>query len=130
MNAIQTSAMPILRYGFGIVSWTVNDLRAMHRKVRKMLVKGKFHHPKSNTHQLYMARELGGRGLIVTTGCHIAEYTGLASYVFTARLTDSIVNIMHEVENAMTHGLMSSLPKQSRERHIKSTTNMKGSFPK
>ena len=50
IDAIRTYTMPILRYGFGILKLTKAELTGIDRKVRKMLTKGGFHNPKSNTH--------------------------------------------------------------------------------
>ena len=32
VNAITTYAMPVMRYGFGVLSWTVNELNAIDNK--------------------------------------------------------------------------------------------------
>ena len=80
-NAITTYAMPILRYGFGILKWTQGELRAIDTKTRKTLTKFGYHHPKSNVHRLYLSRSCGGRGVISAMGSYIQECTALAAYI-------------------------------------------------
>ena len=84
-DAIKTYAIPVLRYGFDILSWTIAKLSAVDRKVRKQLTKGKFHHPKYNTHRLYLSHKEGGRGLINATD---KECTGLVFYLKKRQPTD------------------------------------------
>ena len=105
--AIKTYAMPIMRYGFGVLKWTAVELRTIDRQVRKILTKGRFHHPKSNTHRLYLSRKEGGRGLIGVTDCHRQECTKLAVYLSTS--TDLHSQIICQVEKPMKHGILSFL---------------------
>jgi hypothetical protein len=106
-DAIRTFAMPVLRYGFGILKWTAVELRVIDRKVRKILTKGKFHHPKSNTHRLYLSRGEGGRGLIGATDCHRQECTALATYL--ADTADPLAKIVVKNETPKKLGIMSFL---------------------
>ena len=127
-DAVRTYAMPIMRYGFGILSWTKDELRAIDRKVRKILTKGKFHHPKSNLHRLYMSRDRGGRGLIGVVDCHRAECTNTAAYLYTASKTDPLCKIILRAEEPKKHGIMSYLtPNRGL---LKSTRNTKRSYSK
>ena len=104
-DAIKTYAMPILRYGFGVIRWTKNELRAIDTKTRKTLTKHGFHHPKSNTHRLYLSRKYGGRGLIGATDCHQQECSALANYLNTAREKDPLVKIVKQTECRKINGI-------------------------
>ena len=117
-DAIKTYAMPIMRYGFGVLKWTSAELRNMDRKVRKALTKGRFHHPKSNTHRLHLARKEGGRGLIGVEDCHRQECTKLAEYLITG--TDDLSKIICEAERPKKHGILSFLepPKKGQTTEI------------
>jgi len=88
IDAIKTYAMPILRYGFGVLNWTQGELRAIDTKTRKVLTKHGFHHPKSNVHRLYLSRKCGGRGLIGAIDCHTQECSALANYPNNAAARD------------------------------------------
>ena len=103
-DAIRTYAMPVMRYGFGILKWTAAELRAIDRKVRKCLTKGRFHHPKSNTHRLYLSRKEGGRGLIGATDCHRQECTKLAKYLTTSE--DKFSKIICATDRLKKHGIL------------------------
>ena len=63
-NAINTLAVPVVTYSFNNISWTVEDLKKMDRKTRKLLTMGKMHHPNADKDRLYLPRKFGGRGLI------------------------------------------------------------------
>ena len=108
-NAITTYAMPILRYGFGILKWTRSELRAIDTKTRKTLTKYGYHHPKSNVHRLYLSRKWGGRGIISAMDCHTQECTALAAYMRESETDgkDPLVKLVAEVEKGKTYGIMS-----------------------
>ena len=108
-SSIKAFAMPIMRYGFGVINWSLNELKTLDRKTRKLLTKHQFHHPKSNTHRLYLPRNLGGRGLIGLVDCHRQECTALAEYISTST-TDPLVKITHDIESTKNR-VMSYLDK-------------------
>jgi hypothetical protein len=60
ITAIGASAVPVLRYSFGIIKW---KLEQIYRKTRKILTMYKMHHPKADVNRLYVKRKEGGRGL-------------------------------------------------------------------
>lgn len=117
-KSIRTFAMPILCYGFRILKWTSADLKGIHRKVRKMLTKHGFHHPKSNTHWLYLSREEGGRGLIGAEDCHRKECSALAQYL--SRNNDPLSQIIKNADRPKAFGLLSYIgtPKEATTRSI------------
>ena len=63
--AINMWAVPVLRYGAGILKWTTTELKSLDRKSRKIMAMYVAFHPKSDTDRLYLTTEKGGRGLIV-----------------------------------------------------------------
>ena len=64
LEAINTSAVPVLTYSFNIINWTLQELAKLDTKTRKFLTTYKIHHPKSDVGRLYLPRTEGGRGLI------------------------------------------------------------------
>ena len=46
ITAIGALAVPVLRYGFGIINWRTEEIKRSDRKTRKMLTIYKMHHPK------------------------------------------------------------------------------------
>ena len=81
IKALNTWAVSLLRYGAGIIKWTVGELDAMDRKTRKIMTINKEFHPKSDVDRLYISRSKGGRGLIDCKNCVIIEENSLGWYV-------------------------------------------------
>ena len=48
INAINTLAVPVVTYSFNIINRTVEDLKKLDSKTRKLLAMGKMHHPKAD----------------------------------------------------------------------------------
>ena len=63
-TAINTWAIPILTYTFGILKYSDTDLHDMDRLTRRLLTKFRYHHPRSSVERLYLPRNEGGRGLV------------------------------------------------------------------
>ena len=97
-SSIKAFAMPIMRYGFGILKWGLTKMRALDRKIRKILTKHNYHHPKSNIHRLYAPRYKGGMGLIGIVDCHRQECTAVAEYI-RDNTVDPLVKIIREIES-------------------------------
>ena len=81
INALNTWAISLMRYGAGILNWRVNELDKMDRKTRKILTINKEFHPKSDIDRLYVPRKKGGRGLISCKNCIASEENNLGWYV-------------------------------------------------
>ncbi|XP_044754063.1 uncharacterized protein LOC123313273 [Coccinella septempunctata] len=62
-TAISTWAIPCLSYSFGIIKWSVTDLRTIDTQIRVSLTKYGMHHPHASVSRLYVPRQDGGRGL-------------------------------------------------------------------
>ena len=52
-----------MRYTAGILDWTVNELKEMDRKTRKLMTMNDALHPRADVDRLYVPREEGGRGM-------------------------------------------------------------------
>ena len=79
--AAKTWAVAILRYSAGVVEWKTDELKVLDRKTRKMMTLYGALHPKSDVDTVYVARQKGGRGLIICEMCVKAEENNLAWYV-------------------------------------------------
>ncbi|KAJ8951564.1 hypothetical protein NQ318_020440 [Aromia moschata] len=64
IKAINSWAVPMLTYSFGIVKWSVTDLDELDRLTRRLLTKFKHLHTNSSVIRLYLPRRRGGRGLL------------------------------------------------------------------
>ena len=119
-DAIKTYAMPVLRYGFGILKWTQGELRAIDTKTRKVLTKHGLHHPRSDIHRMYLSRSDGGRGLIGAADCHSQECSALAQHLENNSIDDPFISIVKRVESGKTYGLL-SYPKAPKKRNVQDT---------
>ena len=80
VKAINTFAIPLLTYSFGIIKWTQTDTESINRLNRTMLTKHKMQHPKSAIQRTTLPRKLGGRGLIDITELHTKQINNLRTY--------------------------------------------------
>eukprot|EP00957_Ditylum_brightwellii_P046489 3528002-Ditylum_brightwellii.AAC.1 len=56
-------AVPVMRYTFGIIKWTKDELLKLDRKTRKLLTAHGHHHLRADINRLYLHWTEGGRGL-------------------------------------------------------------------
>ena len=77
IQAINTWAVALLRYGAGIINWKADELKKMDRRMRKTLTMYGALHPKSDRDQLYLKRKHGGRGLMSIEMCVRLEENNL-----------------------------------------------------
>ncbi|CAH3029105.1 unnamed protein product [Porites evermanni] len=64
IEAINSLAVPVVQYSFGIINWKISELKKIDTKTRKLLNMHKMLHPKADVERLYIPRKDGGRGLI------------------------------------------------------------------
>ena len=83
IQAINSRAVPVIRYGAGIVDWTKNELQEMDRKTRKLLRIYRSMHPQFDIDWLYMKRVARGRGLQSVEDTVELEEASLAFYLET-----------------------------------------------
>ena len=86
---INTWAVPVMRYGAGVVNWNKDELVKMDRKTRKLLTTNGMLNPRADVDRLYLPRDSGGRGLVSVEDCVRTEEKTLAKYV--ASHTDSLM---------------------------------------
>lgn len=79
-KAINTYAIPLLAYSFGIIRWSVTDLEELNRLNRTELTKHRMHHPKSCTERVNLNRSEGGRGLLDIIALHNKQISNLRQY--------------------------------------------------
>ena len=53
IKAINTYATPVLNFTFGIVNWTPTDSENLQTKMRTLLTRYRFHHPRAAKERLY-----------------------------------------------------------------------------
>ena len=83
INAINTLAIPVVTYSFGIINWSTTDLSRVDCKIRKLLTAHRMHHPKADVDRMYLPRREGGRGLIQLELTYNTTIIGLDRYLET-----------------------------------------------
>ena len=83
VKAINTWAVPVIRYSAGIVDWKKLELQNMDRKTRKTMNMYQALHPRANVARLYLPRKEGGKGLLSAEECVNIESRALGQYLKT-----------------------------------------------
>ena len=102
VEAINTSAVPVVTYGFNIINWTLQELAKLDTKTRKFLTMYKMHHPKSDVDRLYLPRTEGGRGLIQLELSYKATTIGLINTSKRRRTPSSTLSKTMTIGNPCT----------------------------
>ena len=81
MEAINSLAVPVVQYSFGIIDWKISELKKIDTKTRKLLNMHKMLHPKADVDRLYLPRRDAGRGLIEVETAFKTATIGLDPYL-------------------------------------------------
>jgi len=81
IRAINSFAVPLIRYTAGIVDWTVNECTELDRMTRKQMTLYKALHPCADVDRLYVPHRSGGRGLLSVSDTVNLEKHSLTAYV-------------------------------------------------
>ena len=79
-KAINTYAIPVLVYSFGIIQWSNTDVRNLEMGIRKILTKHRTHHPRAAVERVTLPRVNGGRGIASLTELQASQIRGLREY--------------------------------------------------
>ena len=80
-TTINTLAVPVLVYSFGIVNLLRKGTEKVDRKTRKLITTEGIHHPNADVNRLYIKRQNGGHGLIKIESVYNAAIVGLSEYI-------------------------------------------------
>jgi hypothetical protein len=76
IKAVNTYAVPLLTYSFGVIKWSKTNLQNINIQTRVLFTKFCKHHPKSAIERFNLPRENGGRGF---SNLEILQYNQIAS---------------------------------------------------
>ncbi|KAJ8912749.1 hypothetical protein NQ315_016705 [Exocentrus adspersus] len=82
VKAINTYAVPVLTYSFGVLTYTKTELEQLNRIMRTMATKYRIHHPRSSMERLYVSRQHGGRGILDIRALHQKQVKSLREYFY------------------------------------------------
>jgi hypothetical protein len=80
IKAINTYAIPVLTFSFGIVKWTPTDLANLQIRTRAVLTRYRIHRPPAAKDRLTLPRHIGGRGMADITRLHDKQVKLLQTY--------------------------------------------------
>ncbi|XP_053114405.1 uncharacterized protein LOC128328439 [Hemicordylus capensis] len=95
IQAINTWAIPVIRYTAGITDWTQAELETLDHKTRQIMTINHALHPRSDVDRLYLPRSSGGRGMLQVHQTVEEEKRGLEEYI-----KDSEEDALQMVNNA------------------------------
>ena len=92
IRAINSWAVPVIRYTAGIVDWTQAELEDLDRKTRKLMTANHALHPQSDVDRLYLPRQTSGRGLL-----QVKQTVEEEKRTLNAHIKNSTENYLKEV---------------------------------
>lgn len=102
IKALNTYAIPILTYSFGIVKWSKTDIEQVERMTRTILTKHNYLHPKSAIERLTIRRQDGGRGLIDINHLWQKQLFTLKTFFHTKSLTSDLHKTITHTDHNFT----------------------------
>lgn len=119
-KAINTYAIPLLTYSFGVIKWTETDIQNLMISTRTKLTKYNKHHPHACKERIIIPRKNGGRGLIDIQQLHNNQINNLRTYFHkqTTALHKAIVCADKELTPLNLHNQNLVIPRQTLEETI------------
>ena len=102
--------MSVVQYSLNIINWTLQDLRRIDTKIRKLLTCYKMHHPKADKDRLYLPGSERDRVLLQTELTYKTTTIGLQKYLQTTK--DWMMDLVKKHENSKK---LYSIAKESRK---------------
>ncbi|PZC82879.1 hypothetical protein B5X24_HaOG209322 [Helicoverpa armigera] len=116
IKAINTFAIPVLTYSFGIINWTKSDLKNLQRKINKTMTKFRKHHPRSCLQRLTLPRKEGGRGLIDILNLHNKQIKTLRQYFYMKKSSSTLHRSIAQNDRRFTPLNLQDTSEQKNER--------------
>ena len=91
-------ALPVLVPTFGILDWSIQDIKDLDIKTRKQLTMSGNFHPNSDIDLLYIQRNLGGRGLWQIQRVFESQIISIRQYLLRNRNTNTNIAYIYDDE--------------------------------
>ncbi|CAK1582479.1 unnamed protein product [Parnassius mnemosyne] len=124
IKAINTFAIPVLTYSFGIINWTKTDLKNLQRKINTTMTKFRKHHPRSCLQRLTLPRKEGGRGLIDILNLHNRQIKALRQFFFSKTESSILHKIISQNDQNLTPLNLKDTTEQKNEKVIEDKTKL------
>jgi len=111
-KAINTYAVPLLTYSFGIVKWSKTELESLERKLRVILAQNNKLHPNAAIKRQKLPRTAGDRGIIDISSQHTKQIYGLKKYFHQKAQESEIHRAIEEADKGYTVLNLNTKPPQ------------------
>ena len=81
VSAINTWAVPLIRYSAPFLDWRRDEIKEMDRTTRKIMNMHNAQHPRDSVSRLYLPRKEGGTGPLSVKDCVDLAILGLEDYI-------------------------------------------------
>ena len=102
IKGLNTWAVPLVRYSGPFLKWTIDELKEMDQRTRKLMTMHKALHPRDDVDRLYVSRKEGGRGLTSIEDSVDASIQRLKDYI-QKHEGGFITATRNETENTMNN---------------------------
>jgi hypothetical protein len=102
IKAINTYAIPVLTFSFGIVKWTPTDLENLQIRTRALLTRYRIHHPRAAKERLTLLRHIEGRGMADISRLHDKEVELLQTYFLKKQTSSPLHAAVVKADNKYT----------------------------
>ena len=102
IKAINTFAIPLLTYSFGIIKWSNTDLDELTRSIRVSMTKHRMHHPKGAVERMELPPEEGGLGIIHIKELHENQINSLKIYFHNKSEEHQMFKIICKMDKNIT----------------------------
>ena len=82
VKAINTFAIPVLTYSFGVLHWSTTELEGINRRVRVAMAKHCMMHRASEVERLTLRRAEGGRGIVDARNLYYGQVDSLRKHFY------------------------------------------------
>jgi hypothetical protein len=125
-KAINTFAIPVLTYTFGIFKWSETDLNNLQCALRTTLTKHRAHHSTANAERMTLPRKDGGRGITDIKNLHNRQIMALRKYFYQSYKT----TLLRAIISADKEYTPLNLANENMTLHIKTTTEISQEWAK
>ena len=116
--AINTLAVPVVLYSYGIIDWKLNEIQDLDKMTRKQLCMNRILAKKANVDRIYLPCQEGGRSLMNLEKEYKATMVGLHKYMMNKEDSQIQAVLRHHTGKALH-----SIPKEAEAYLTEAGTN-------
>ena len=107
-------AVAIFRPKVGIIDWTIDDIRNLDKRTRKIMTMTGSLHIRSDVDRLYVSRKDGGRGILSIEDVFCSRMIGLCEHIEKVRSTNIFLNKVYHTDKTVLLDYLQNLDENSR----------------